>query len=699
MNPIQPISSSPSPSIHQTVSQQAVAGQLLPPRPQKGPELTPSYQATQLASYFKERARLLNQAQTGKNQLDPAAAKFHAEAKSFRSKAAFAEGLTQGMEINEKAEKASGIAQKLGATINSEAHHAHGYGNMVGKEVYAGLTFMGAKWELRNLKAEREGIIEIMDQLTPDHEAKNALTTQKMHLDQQIAKQEEVADKTWISLLGTHIENSISAILIILSHSTDAAAKTAAVSGGAAMAGVGMITSGVGLISKVKEHRSLKDDLVKLERIPESHPNPKVANAIGAIKTAAIDRTAHFQAREIRLGIFNNAFSACQSAIAMSVSITAAVGASIGSMGIALPIISGVGLAVWGGVTVYQHRHTVARGLKGMLDSNRNPLSLERNLRFRQWRRSSELKGIFKNLEKLSAAYVRANPGEKKTLNSEIKQLSSRAVELKGELQDIRYKRAAQSLKDRTGSLAHATKHRKGAISNALEKIDKELASYNKALDEINQTPLDTYKKVHAKGLEKAEKKMEQFDAELAKLQTPTLKLKEQMQNLVEKQLGAKKDAYNQIPASDTTKMQAAQTEITQLNAYLADIDSRIQVEMDRLAQMKDNLQKEIDRMKNPTNQDIQNFNYSLTVEKAQLEIEKQLLLSRSPASAQAGQTSAEELSIAIEQLSDDEINDFVPHLQTLFPGLGIKDLDSSQNRKLYIKTQLNQAIAKNTLF
>ncbi|MBA2367438.1 MAG: hypothetical protein H0V82_00255 [Candidatus Protochlamydia sp.] len=673
---------------------------------QDNSEKTKTDQVSQLANWFKNRALLLANADTSSPADENLVQKeaMLAKAEAFTRTGALRKGVEGAVAFSGTVGLGLNTSSQLGLKINPDALADYGYVNMVGKELVAGLSFMGAKWQLHNMQAEREEIVQTINQFPLNHEARGLLTTQKMQLDKQIAKQEEIANGTILSILGAHLENTVLSIIKILGFLPEPAALTATFSLGAIFSTAGMVASGVGVASQAIEHYGINSRLVNMERISAKHDNPKIAAALDTVKTSAIDQMAHHQKRNIEIGIFQNAFTLCQTAFTVGVTLTGAIlgAASIATVGIGLPIAAGVGLLIAGGVAIYQHRHTIGRALQGLVNwdtSERSPLSMERNLAYRQWSRQAELKGAVKKLEVLAKKWQASNAADTalvQKLDQKMKFKATRVIALTNELEEIRYEKASQILKDQTRSLSSAQKSRQEVIDDSLNTVNKEMNEVNAVLDKLKNSPLQAYKEVKAAKLEAAEKSMAELNEYLNILQTSDNKIKLQFTRLVEKELEAKEDEFNLVNGDSPYLLEQIQL----LKSYLANIDTKITAEVERLTQIKTRIEERTVQVSSPTPEMIQAVVKEYESKLAQLKAEQNDLQIRKNEELQPREvSSAQALVEALNEMTETElIQEFIPQCRKSFPGVHFDEIETKQNKAMYIKMQIQKAITSDTL-
>lgn len=687
-----------------------------PSTPVQSPEQRQFEQATQLVSWFEKRAALEEQLKTSQPPQKPSNMQDKSlpdktitlplDAKNFRQQEGTKKGVNEALSLAANTHAVFHNVLQLGAELHGEACAGAGYSLMVGNELVAGLSFMGEKWELRNRKAEREDVSQKIAKLSPDHPEIKILVQQKQQLDRQIEKLEESVRNEGLSFLATHLENSAKAVVEVLSHSTDAAATTAAMSAGAVMGTLGLIAGTAGVASDLRNHAEIDNHLVKIARTNDTHPNANVSAAIDAVKTAAIDHAAHHQKTNLKLDIFQSGFTIYNSAAVVAVTLIGAVVgvAAISALAVALPVIAGVGLLASGGIAIYKNRTTLGRGLEGMV-SKRNAEQLgrldpRRNLKIRQWRTQVELKEAVKRLDKLVQENIHTQINSESTLHLEALNI----VKLSDKLEDIRYKRATQSLRDETGSLSKAAKARKEAIDFAVGDIITELRSINSTIAQLESADTrvanNAYAKLHAQGIKEAKQKVKVIDAELKKLSKPSEELNAQLKQMYQNRINEKNDELLMLgPDSTPSDRVAIETKIKELEGFRDDIDTARQAEETRLETMKDKIIKNIEITAKPTPDSIKDVVKELKQKAAELQNTGVALRDKST-QAESG-TSAEALLNAIgkSKLNDDELILFTTACKASFPGVNFNDFENKQDKHQYVKTQIQKAIVTGTLF
>lgn len=414
------------------------------PPAEKTPEALKHAQAFKLATWVKQSSSLLQQLENKKtpaqrkpksNEIDGSIVEDAGidEAKGFEEGELIQQGIDEAQLLAERTISSVGTVKLLGADMDMAAVSGLSYASTVGKELIAGINLLGSKWKLNTLKLEREAIVQQLQEIFQQLEklpvdqqdqydlAVTELTRQKIQVDAQIKKMEESDWKKAFTFLATHMESSISSILTVLGHSHDQAAVIVASGGGTGIGAIGMVASTGGIIKGILNYTKLDDQMVDIIKVSEKHENSNISKAIAAVKTIALDHTASHQRSNIFLGVFQNAFTFCQSGISVAMSIITAValgaigtaagaGAISAAAGLApgIPVVTGIGLLIAGAVAIYNNRHTLGRGLKELRAGNYN---LERNLTFRQWKRQSEFKFITKKMLKLGEQHAKLVAG------------------------------------------------------------------------------------------------------------------------------------------------------------------------------------------------------------------------------------------------------------------------------------------------
>lgn len=700
------IAETPQPSPHQSKPESSGEFSTMPPSPPVPKEVE---LANQLANWVKIRAQMLHQLEKGnlhsghcgKGSLVDT--QTNADALAVNPAESPMLWLNEAIDANSQAVKLADALGSLGAPANALALEGLGYANMVGNDLTAGLHFAVSKYQERCLEAEIKTIEDLLSKLPPNSSQKTILAAQKQRFEDRLEKQKESSNQSCKSFLGTHWTNTLMAVLKILGFSKDAGATTAMFAGGAAFSGLGLIANTVGVFMNTKKHLNADEQLAKIERISQEHDNSKVSSAISAIKTSAVDQIANHEKANIKLGIFQNIFAIGQNAITFAVTVTAAVlgVASIGSMGLAIPICVGIGLIIAGGIAIYKLRHTIARSLKGLFknraNSSRGALSLERNLTFRQWRRESKLKSKIQKLDTLGQQWVTAKGSEQDRLHRKIDKNAKKVIAIKKEIEEIRYKKAKQSLRDNTGSLENAQKSREEALGFALTDIVSELKQVKDniaALEkDISSGSSNNYKELTTPLLEKSRKKLLEVKAELKKLENPSEELMNQFEALARKKLEAKKS------------VEASPKSIKEKSAVSTGALTEIENEKKRLRSMQKSISEDIFKIENPTHETITEFKGMLQKKLESLKQEGKNLTNREDAKSsesalKPSSSSAEALDQTLDNLTEEELlTQFLPECRKAFPGIQFNDLNTAQNKKMYIKTQVQTAIASNQLF
>lgn len=595
----------------------------------------------------------------------------HAEAEQFQERTGVYTGVDATNEVHDTTLGLVRAANQLGVEMDAPALSGANYFGMVGNELFAGFKCMGEKYELCTLKAKREEIEQKINSLPQGHAAIGLLKAQKAQLDAQISQQEGNLNKSIIGFIGVHLKNSLMSVMEVLGHSTDAAAGTAALSGAAAIGSLMMVGGSVGAAMNAKEHGDIDNQIVNIERISEKHKNPKISNAISAVKAAAIDRAANHKKRNIEIGIFQNGFTIYNGAVMTAAMLLGLIvgPAAIAILGTALPVVTGLGLLIGGGVALYKNRHTVGRGLKQLVAPNKRDvlerLSPHRNLKFRQWRKQVELKDTVKKLDKLAAEYVRIDPtktDEIKTKDEEIKKIAAKVIELSDEIEKIRYDRATQTLRDETGSLAQANKARSKAIDYAVGDVIDEVKELNGKIERLKTPKTDEIKELESKIARLDSSDPNERLAAYKELKADQLKLAKQSLNKIEaeinkepidlfkaiyqKKIKAKEDELKNLDPTNLQEIYMLKKEIADLNGRYRDvvalhIASSLNIPLDlksfnflltaleetlpekkRLEQLQDKIKARVVALNNPTDETIESFKNAHIIKLSELKRE-----------------------------------------------------------------------------
>lgn len=687
------------------------------PEPPENCPVKEATRAEKLAQGIKLRASLLKQleTQTSKPSDQPASVT------QFQEKKFLNQGVEATLGVQDKTLETLKVANQLGVNMQEPALSGANYFGMVANEVFAGLSFMGAKWQLRTVKAEREEIRQKIEDLPLNHPSVGVLTAQKFQLDAKIDQLEKSANKSTLKLIGAHLKNSLIAVIEVLGRSTDAAATTAVLSTAGALGTLEVIGGTVGIVGNVLEHRDIENQLVKIERVSEKHENKKVSNAINAVKAAAIDHTANHQKREIEIGIFQSGFTACKGATIAAITLIGAIvgPAAIAAFATAIPIVTGLGLLVAGGVALYQNRHTIGRGLKGLVSpGDRGRLSPHRNLRFRQWRKQVKLQDTVKKLDKLAFEHASLNSSDPKVqqLNEKIEEKAAKVVKLGDEINKIRLDRATQTLRDETGSLSKAAEARSTAISFAVGDIVDEIKVLNEKIKRLDlkaassetqkQNVKEAYVEFKAKQIQAAEKQLEKIDTEIKKLDEPDDKLIKQFESKYQKEVNDTKDQLRMPDPNNTEEKAKLEAKIAELDGYLNDVPARILAEKERLLGIRDRLKVNIENTKNPKDEMIYSLkaDYEKRVEELKENGKALLVKRRDEPKASAKISSAEALVKATsagltDSMDSSELEEFVKVCKNSFPGINLDEFSTKHDKHQYVQTQIQRAIAYNSLF
>lgn len=444
-------------------------------------ELSELEEASQLAEWAKRRAELLHKVSTKSTySIDPMVAQRHeiehAKRKGSQTLATIKRVVDETLELTGSIRVgAELIGNSINMNFNENAFTGVDLALNAADELSNGLNFISLKWEVRKLKGERAELSQKIDNLDENTERASIWIAQKVQLNKQIAQKEKIAYDAGIGMIKSHIVNTASIFSHALKLATDTSARIAAASGGIVLNIIGLFANIKGVITGAQDVAKTNQLIGKLKKV-KNEPGPdKVSEAFNAVKNAALDHTAHHQKTQIKIGIFQNTFSSCSNILGVAggaIGIAALAGASISTAGLAftgigLPVVTGLGLLVAGGIAIYTHRHTIARGIKGLIESRegkRGRFDLERNLSFRHWRVKGKLTDTVKKLDRLAQEHAQvkksASEGSTPEQDERIQELSQKILAQAGEqikltkqLEEIKYKKATQSLRDRaTGS-------------------------------------------------------------------------------------------------------------------------------------------------------------------------------------------------------------------------------------------------------
>lgn len=409
---------------------------------EKTPEARKHDEALKLATWMKKSSALLQQIDSNKNihlqtlnkktestATDPSDVAMESieSPGQFREEDVVEMGIGDMFFLGDQAVATVVTAAQLGGAVNFEILNGFTQAATVGKELTSGLSFLGAKWELHNLKLERDEIAGKLTNLPENHPAFQEVTRRVEALDSQIKNLEASKLSKFQTFLMTTIESCISGIFTILSRAPHSEALLTASAGGSVFGAIGMAGGAVGVVSNAAGYLDINEKLVEIVQAEETHDNPKVAAAMSEVKSAAIDHAAFHQKRNAVIGIFQSAFIFCQSAfstiagllgsIALG-TIGTAVGtsavAAAGLLGPAVPVLTGIGILITGAIYAYQNRNTIRRGAEGFI-SKREGDKLDRfdparNLTIRKLKKQAELKEISAKLLKLGSIHAQLLP-------------------------------------------------------------------------------------------------------------------------------------------------------------------------------------------------------------------------------------------------------------------------------------------------
>ncbi len=368
-------------------------------------------------------------------------------------------------------------------------------------ELTSGLDYLCMIKQVRNMKHQRAVLQNKIRAYNSSEVKKNPeileiWKAEKVRFDKEIRKQELKFKSKKRTFIITHTENCVKLFTKGLSISSDVTSRIMGATGGVIFGTIGMVKSFVGLRKNVQEYDEANSLIHKISAV-DPKGETKLIEAINLVKEAAIDHTVNHKKTQIKLSVFQNAFSACSGALAIAgavLGIIAITGATLSAAGLAftgigLPVVTAVGILIAGGIAIYTHRQTIARALKGFFrpreESERGRFNLERNLSFRAWRVQRRLSKTTNELNKLALNRVSlietkddSKTAEINELGLQILKLSGEQIRLAQEVDEIKYKRASQSLRDATTPLIENPKRSVDALIEVIDSLTQ---------DELNQ--------------------------------------------------------------------------------------------------------------------------------------------------------------------------------------------------------------------
>lgn len=587
------------------------------------------------------------------------------------------------------------------------------YGLMAGNQAATGGSYANAKFRLEIVKSNHRMIskqIELIGNANPNDPALADLTAKKLGLEGQIKKLEECMRDARNKLLMTTAQNSAAVTIVALGKVDSTVAQTVSASGGVALGALGVAAAAGGLVSGAVEHVQIDNEIASIARVNEKHSNTKISEAMRAVKTAAIVHASDHRKHSINIGVVKNGLALTSSAMGVAGSAVALIGSAVvgAALGVALPIITGLGLLVGGMLAALQNRNTISRGLKAFVEpavtAGIGRFSPKRNLTVRQWSRQYELKTAVKDLEKLLLKSTFSSKDNDRLTDTILKQ-NRKIDDLTNEIETIRYKRATQTLKDETsGIFSDTQKAVRKAIHFAAddvvtekEKIQTRLNRLNDANPEIRDKAFEEFSKNSVK---KGHEKLTKIDRELSRLDKPSKKLLHRFELMYEKQLATKTDRLRLLGSDSGSERRALESEILQLTGFLADILSGVKAEKKRLSEMRETIVSSLDKF-DSTPENISDLKESYETRIKILDETHQELKTRfrENLTTKNENNSAKSLVEKIDALSDTELLDFVHLCKTSFPGIKFDEFEDKQDRKQYVKTVIQKAIVSNALF
>jgi hypothetical protein len=683
----------------------------------------------------------------------------------FREKDIAEGGIAELQMLEDQAIATSMIVKQLGAELDLNVISGFSYASSIGKELTTGLNYLGTEWEVRSLELEREAIKEQKAKLPKNHPAIRELSRQQEFIDKKIEKLEESKWQKCFVFLATHIESCLNTIFSVLSHTSEPIALAGAASGSAVVSLAGMGISTYGIVSGAKEYLNINERLANTVQANEKHDNPKIAAALGAVKLAAVDHGAYHQKRNVVFGVFQNAFAFCQGGMTASMGIIgtiafAAIGTALGTsaaaaaaaLGPAIPVVAGIGLLIAGAIIIYQNWNTIKRGVLGLI-SERGPDKLDRfdparNLTIRKMKKQKELKEISAKLlefgsihaelaetpNKLSSTaesvsffssaiaaiktkasnWILAESVRKithvdreniKEVEKAIGELAQKFFDVKLELETIDNKKAAQTLRDETGSISNATVAMTETIQSTIPELETKIRKIDKAIDQLKGkdkkvTIENAYKAQRAQQLKLMKKSEKEITERLEKFSSPSQSTKEGIKEMNQKKIEKLLIQLDKLSLDKTDEIAKLNAEISILKAYVSgNGEAGVDAERTRLTNLLEKVQKDIKQVEEPTQEDINNLIDTYTKKREVLENNIVLLrekLGETVEWAQGAEKTQMILSQNIEALDGEELITFMDIFKE--QGISFEGFDNKKNKNLFVQTQIQNAITSNSL-
>ena len=135
------------------------------------------------------------------------------------------------------------------------------------------------------------------------------------------------------------------------------------------------------------------------------------------------------------------------------------------------------------------------------------------------------------------------------------------------------------------------------------------------------------------------------------------------------------------------------------LKGYLVNINTKIEAEVERLAQSKNRIEKRIEQVKSPTQEMIFEAVKESESKLEELMHEENDLLAKKNEKFLPAASSSQALEDALNALSEAElVEEFIPQCKKSFPGIHFDEIEAKQNKAMYVKMQIQKTIASDTL-
>ncbi|MBA3238469.1 MAG: hypothetical protein H0T62_09020 [Parachlamydiaceae bacterium] len=643
---------------------------------------------------FKRQAELLDQISTSDQVTDPQNEYKYGEAKGYRPVTEVVREVAK--EVLYQLGKVLIVLSfiSMGAEIHSGALIGASMGVTSSEQLSSGAGYLWENLQLGSIEAKLEILNKQIRAVTdPNDPRLPTYKAQKFQLENQIEKQKAAIISEGFALVQSNFMNTlnIGLTLLQLAPATDKVAQYTAGAGGLGMSLISFGYSIKGISDNVDAYIETNKQLGDLGRtqVEESTPE-KVKNTLDLMDLAAIDYAANHQKDQIKVGIFQSAFSTCSSVASIAAGIigilflanvAGVTGAAIAS-GIGMPVLGGVGVLITGAIYVVRNRKSIARGINGFFapgeKSLKDRLNLKQNLDVREWYARKDYKNAVQEMHKLSferSALLKTGMTETSEkiigLNNQMLEKASELDEYETKLNDTLYKKAKQSAKDNIPTIKEAQQKAIEANKRAISAVNSELVEAQKNIELLGNSNFEQAKKafisLNSNKINELEAKLEKVKAIQAKIQPleslynqmlgrkisdwkkilgdgydllfnamgPRTEedLKERFKQKWEENLAEIDHRLMSLEDDDIEGKDKLNNELKKINLYLSDPTTGLQEEKDRLEKMETALILDIKKYKlnadEPENRVvalIEKFKSQFMTQKENLENEKMRL-------------------------------------------------------------------------